>query len=128
MAPLCGVAPALSGRVRTLHAAGDTLPRNTAAQAVGGFDEGQILHGLPQSSFFLFFFFLRPGAAHGTRGETRLHPTRRREGGPNEPTRGGVRGRGAEQALFVLGCRIYHRAKATWSGEKYKSYYKFTNI
>ena len=48
-------------------------------------------------------------AAHGTRGETRLHPAQPRDGGSNAPTREGVRGRAAEQALFGSGCRIYHR-------------------
>ena len=48
-------------------------------------------------------------AAHGTRGETRLHPAQPRDGGSNAPTREGVRGRAAEQALFGSGWKIYHR-------------------
>jgi hypothetical protein len=47
------------------------------------------------------------------RGQTRLHPAWRREGGSNAPTREGVRGREAEQALLTRGRASYHIALAS---------------
>ena len=68
------------------------------------------------------FAFWSAGHArrHGTRGETRLHHAQPRDGGSNAPTREGVRGRAAEQALFVAGWKIYHHGLQRPHGETLK--------